>query len=193
MAGLSGFKILKTCPSTTPRAIMMKKIFYISCLILGVFSEGSSFAVQKPCMVRAKTKPTLESPAVSEQKCIAEINLVRQQHGLPPLKEWKELSDCAREHSQNMAAERCPFGHDGFKKRADKMMNLANLSSFAENVAYSQYYDDPVKIAVDGWMKSPGHRENILGDFEETGMGVAITNEGKFYITQLFAKRFKSR
>lgn len=41
-------------------------------------------------------------------------------------------------------------------------------------------------------MKSQGHKENILGDFEESGIGVAISKDGKFYITQLFAKRKSS-
>lgn len=169
----------------------MKKLIYISCLFLGIFSEGSAVAVQKKCVARAfKTSQTSESPAASESRCIVEINKVRQARGLQPLREWKQLSDCARGHSNNMASEKCPFGHDGFDKRADQMSKQANLSSFAENVAYSQNYEDPVKIAVDGWMKSPGHKKNILGDFEETGIGVSINKEGKFYITQLFAKRF---
>lgn len=171
----------------------MKKLVYISCLIVGIFSAGSSFAVQHKSTYRARTIKPLEAPAISEEKCIAEINRVRQDHGLQPLKHWTQLSDCARGHSQNMADEKCSFGHDGFDDRADHMWSQANLASFAENVAYSHRYDDPVKIAVDGWMKSPGHRKNILGDFEETGVGVAITTEGKFYITQLFAKRQKSR
>lgn len=164
----------------------MKKLFYISCVVLAVFSEGSSFAAKR-------SHATIESPAASEEKCIIEINRVRQQYGLKPLKGWKELSDCARGHSQNMASGKCPFGHDGFNQRADHMWGHASLSSFAENVAYSHNYDDPVAIAVDGWMKSQGHKENILGDFEETGVGIAFDKEGKFYITQLFAKRQKSR
>ena len=164
----------------------MKKLFYISCVILAVFSEGSSFAAKR-------SATATESIATSEEKCIVEINRVRQQYGLKPLKAWKALSDCARGHSQNMASEKCPFGHDGFNQRADHMWGHASLSSFAENVAYSYNYDDHVAVAVDGWMKSQGHKKNILGDFEETGVGVAINAEGEFYITQLFAKRHKSR
>lgn len=173
----------------------MKKFVYISCLILGSLSAGSSFAAHKTCTtyaVRAYQRP-IEAPRVSEEKCIAEINRVRKEHGLKPLKEWKELSDCARGHSHNMANEKCPFGHDGFDNRADHMWSQASLSGFAENVAYSYNYDDPVNIAVDGWMKSAGHKKNILGDFDETGVGVSVNKEGKFYITQLFAKHYKPR
>ena len=65
----------------------------------------------------------------------------------------------------------------------------AKIFSFAENVAYSYGFNDPVKIALDGWLESKGHRENILSNNVETGIGVAISQEGEFYITQLFAKR----
>lgn len=172
----------------------MKKLFYISCALLCLFAENSTFAAQKSrCYTTAcrAQSLSLEQPSISEEKCIAEINRVRQEHGLRPLKAWKELSNCARGHSQNMASNKCSFGHDGFDKRAKQMQKQATLASFAENVAYSYNYDDPVKVAVDGWMKSPGHRKNILDEgSEETGVGVAHSKDGKFYITQLFAKRY---
>jgi len=31
-----------------------------------------------------------------------------------------------------------------------------------ENVAWSRGALDPVKMAVDGWIKSPGHRKNLV-------------------------------
>lgn len=89
-----------------------------------------------------------------------------------------------------MASKVCPFGHQGFDQRAKDMQKKANLSAFGENVAYNYNYDDPVQVSIEGWMESPGHKKNILGDFEETGVGIAISEDGKFYITQLFAKRF---
>jgi hypothetical protein len=48
-------------------------------------------------------------------------------------------------------------------------------------------YDDPVEVAVDGWMKSAGHRRNILEPrYRQTGFGVAIAGDGAIYFTQLF-------
>lgn len=45
--------------------------------------------------------------------------------------------------------------------------------------------------AVDGWMKSPGHRRNILtGEYTESGMGAATNPSGTIYIlTQVFITR----
>ncbi len=43
--------------------------------------------------------------------------------------------------------------------------------------------------AVDGWMNSPGHRENILrSEYDETGMGAAYVNS-YMIITQIFIKK----
>lgn len=44
----------------------------------------------------------------------------------------------------------------------------------------------PVGDAVQGWMESQGHRENILRpEFRETGIGVWRTGN-TYYFTQLF-------
>lgn len=125
----------------------------------------------------------------AEKKVIKMINKEREKEGLRPLKQWKELSNCARKHSQNMADEKVAFGHDGFKERGKEMKKHARWKRFGENVAYSRNVQDPLKTAVTGWMNSPGHRKNIMGDYEETGMGIAWSEDGKFYITQLFATR----
>lgn len=39
---------------------------------------------------------------------------------------------------------------------------------------------------VNGWMTSPGHRQNILSGFHSEGIGVVITSDDKVYITQNF-------
>ena len=48
----------------------------------------------------------------------------------------------------------------------------------AENVAYG--FDD-VDSVMAGWMRSPGHRRNILGKFSEIGVGRAIARDGASY------------
>lgn len=133
-------------------------------------------------------RASFKSTSFYEEHCYREINRVRQEYGLQALIWWPELSDCAREHCQNMADGKCAIGHDGFEERFERMQKIARLRLFGENVAYCYNYEDPIAIFVDGWMESEGHRENILGNFKKTGIGLVITKEGKFYITQLFAK-----
>jgi uncharacterized protein YkwD len=40
---------------------------------------------------------------------------------------------------------------------------------------------------VDGWMNSPGHRQNILtSTYDHEGIGVAISSDKKVYVTENF-------
>jgi uncharacterized protein YkwD len=58
-----------------------------------------------------------------------------------------------------------------------------------ENLAMAAGAADPVTVAVEGWMESDSHRENILrGDWEETAVGVCIDGD-TFYFTQVFLER----
>lgn len=137
------------------------------------------------------SKPIYSGQQVSEQesKLIAIVNQERKNHGLGTLLPWKILSYHAREHSQDMANQSVDFGHAGFQARAQAIQNTANCYSVGENVAYCYLIDDPLKTSLELWMKSPHHRDNILGDYKETGIGIAYDEKGRCFITQLFSKR----
>jgi uncharacterized protein YkwD len=61
--------------------------------------------------------------------------------------------------------------------------------SLAENLHRSFGYNDPAAVAVDGWLKSPGHRRNLLNpNFRLTGIGVARARDGTWYAAQIFAR-----
>lgn len=128
-----------------------------------------------------------------EAKIIEMINEERVKKGLSRLRKWGVLTLYARDHSQNMANKRVGFGHGGFKERAEAVKSEFHWRKFGENVAYSYNMKDPLRTAVKGWMNSPGHRQNILDAFEETGVGVAYSKDGTLYITQLFATRQQTR
>ena len=114
------------------------------------------------------------------------VNLERTRRGLPSLKYSKELAACAREHSRNMAIKEVKVGHDGFEARFKHMQKIMKLRSFGENVYYSYGILDFLKAAVKGWMDSPSHKENILGKYKMSGVGIAFGEDGSFYVTQLF-------
>jgi len=43
------------------------------------------------------------------------------------------------------------------------------------------------KVAVDGWIQSPGHRKNLLhAQMVYCGIGVYQNSAGAWYLTQLF-------
>ena len=105
------------------------------------------------------------------------------------------LIDIARRRSQDMAEGRMPEGHYDSKgeKPAINMVRwwLPEAQAMGENVmrlTTSNFAaQEFAEIAVDGWMNSPGHRENILNPyFTWTGIAVAIRGN-KAFATQIFA------
>ena len=143
-------------------------------------------------------------------------NQERLNHGLSQLTFDPEITQIARGHSLDMA-EREYFAHETPEgltptDRADqngyscqKMVGLLIYSGIAENIfqghLFDSYYtingeitsyewsteEEIAKITVDGWMNSPGHRENILTEiFDREGIGVEITQDHKVYVTQNF-------
>ena len=56
-------------------------------------------------------------------------------------------------------------------------------------LARAEYYtmSEIAELAVQGWMKSQGHRENILKSYWRTeGIGIAISTSGDVYVTENF-------
>ncbi|AFY48588.1 uncharacterized protein with SCP/PR1 domains [Nostoc sp. PCC 7524] len=120
------------------------------------------------------------------------INQVRQKNGLSPLKDNQKLAQVARKYSRQMSEQKF-FSHtgaDGSTPQERVLRDGIIYSAVGENLFKSQNVPRPVPAAIEGWMKSPGHRENILRPvFTETGVGV--WREGNtYYVTQLFLRPF---
>jgi len=95
---------------------------------------------------------------------------LEKKNKLPPL-EWDEaLAKIGAVHSKDMGERRVPFGHDGFKERMKKYP--LSTSAGGENVAMNKGMHDVARVAVDGWIDSPGHRKNLLGRWDRCGIGV---------------------
>jgi uncharacterized protein YkwD len=127
------------------------------------------------------------SPITDLEKAVnQQINQYRASKKLPPLRVDPQMTQIARIHSENMAKGKVRFSHDGFEGRA-KAITIP-YQSVAENVAYNMGYSDPVRKAVEGWIKSEGHRKNMEGQFNLTGIGIAKNAKGEYYFTQLFVR-----
>lgn len=127
--------------------------------------------------------------AAMELETHNQINDYRATKGLPPLQFESNFADIARVHSNNMADGSVPFGHDGSTDRYAQMQTYYTLIALAENVAFNQGHSDPVTIAVQGWIDSPGHEANMTGDYDLTGIGIAENSSGEVYFTHLFGKQ----
>ena len=128
-----------------------------------------------------------------ERRAFEKTNLVRIQNGLAPLAWDAELCRLARTNSENMA-HRGYFSHvtpEGLRLRdRARQVGILRFSLLGENIAYSQGYDDPGAFAVERWMVSPGHRENILSrGFQASAIGSFVTTDGSVFITQVFITR----
>lgn len=115
------------------------------------------------------------------------INAYRAKHHLSPLSLNEAASQEAAKHSRAMASKSIPFGHAHFNERIQHVyQQVTHCNGGAENVAY---YQLNAKRLVDAWIASPGHRRNIEGHYNVTGIGIAHGKTGWAYYTQIFVKK----
>jgi uncharacterized protein YkwD len=142
--------------------------------------------------------PTLRTPgdeiSALERDVARLVNEHRAARRLPALTPDSGLASIARSHSVAMAQGRVSLGHAGFTGRAERVEAFLAFSQIAENVALNDYPPArTVRVALEGWLRSPHHRENIEGPFERTGVGIARSRDGTFYYTQLFVATARDR
>lgn len=142
------------------------------------------------------------------------INEERDKRGLPALAWNDTLNIIARKYSQDMAnriyfSHTDPEGHDFSYRYQQEGFNCEvcvgnyiymGAENILQNNLYSSvtYYDgvpsydwntqeEIAESTVQGWMNSQGHRQNILTTYwKSEGIGVAISNDDKVYITENF-------
>eukprot|EP00921_Rhytidocystis_pertsovi_P001160 GHVQ01001978.1.p1 GENE.GHVQ01001978.1~~GHVQ01001978.1.p1 ORF type:complete len:505 (+),score=53.49 GHVQ01001978.1:324-1838(+) len=123
-------------------------------------------------------------PEYVGRQCLDRTNMYRHSLGLPSLFWSESLMKLGEEHSKNMGDGRVGVGHDGAGERF-KRYGFRSVKS-AENVATVAGAYKVAEIAVDGWIKSPGHEKNLRGEFTVCGVGVYRNPAGGFFLTQLF-------
>lgn len=125
-----------------------------------------------------------EAATSQDEAVLHYVNQYRAKHGLSALSMDARMSQEAVYHSEAMAKGRIGFGHLGFEGRIKRLYRvIPNANGASENVAAGKWN---AKQVVDGWMNSPGHRRNILGHYNITGIGIAHDSRGRTYYTQLF-------
>jgi uncharacterized protein YkwD len=159
--------------------------------LIGVLSP-SRIPAERPAASTA-TGPALADASEIERRAFEATNLVRTQNGLAPLVWDAEVCRMARSHSENMSrlgffSHTTPTGLR-LRDRA-RVAGLARVAVIAENIAYSQGYNDPGAYAVESWMLSPKHRENIMSrEFRAMAIGSFVAPDGSVYLTQTFITR----
>jgi uncharacterized protein YkwD len=137
----------------------------------------------------ARVSPS-ESTSRFEKEMFSRLNSDRAEHGLPALKWDPRLADIARYHSNDMMQNDF-FGHTSPNTGTldNRLVRAAYLAEVGrENVAIAP----DVQVGQDNFLKSPGHRANILSnDVTHVGIGIvpgSSKEPNSLTITQVFGK-----
>lgn len=156
----------------------------IRCLSIVAVILAMGWAIQANAGTQATERGATD--ANFQKQILYYVNQYRMRHLLRPLKMNNTISLEAAKHSRDMANKSMPFGHTGYNGRIKRLYTkFERCRGGAENVAY---YKLDAKKLVDAWMASPGHRQNILGGYNLTGIGIAHGKKGWGYYTQIFLR-----
>ncbi|MFD3696232.1 sigma-70 family RNA polymerase sigma factor [Streptomyces sp. NPDC058646] len=137
---------------------------------------------------RASAPAPAPAPQGAAGQVVALVNSERAAAGCGPLQEDPQLRTAAQGHSDDMAA-RDFFSHtspDGSDPGKRTTAVGYRWSTYGENIAKGQQTPQQV---MDSWMKSPGHRANILNcSFKDIGVGIHQGKGGPWW-TQNFGAR----
>lgn len=111
------------------------------------------------------------------------VNQYRIVNNLNTLEMHKAIYWEASAHTSYMINENA-ISHDNFQERTDILKQSLNANAFAENVAYGQRNAQEV---VTAWLNSSGHKKNIEGNYNYTGIKATRNPSGQLYFTQIFA------
>lgn len=170
-------------------------------LALAIVSSflGCAVPVPAPAPAPARTAARATVPnragesayAKMESRIFALVNAERRQRGLKELAWNPRLDQAAKLHARSMATYR-KMSHVIPESRFPTLTHRAQHVSYpysmiAENIALG--YPDAESV-VEGWMKSPGHRRNILNpEVAELGTGIVSSSTGGLYFCQVFGKQ----
>ncbi|HEX6310771.1 MAG TPA: CAP domain-containing protein [Acidimicrobiia bacterium] len=113
------------------------------------------------------------------------VNTDRAANGLPGLQWDSQLGGLAQEWSQQMASTRT-FRH----RDLNEVINRAEYAPYdrlGENILVGGCGISPEEIER-AWMNSPGHRANILGNYNTIGIGT-VCQDRRLWATQNFGLR----
>lgn len=109
-------------------------------------------------------------------------NVKRDHHDLAKFRKQRCVQRFARRQAVRMARQQRMYHQD-----LGVVLRRCNLSRVAENVAYGY---PTGRAVVRAWMKSPGHRANLLNrQHRMLGMAARRGSDGRWYAAQVFGRR----
>ena len=160
-------------------------VFLAAIMAVGVSIVEPEEADAATIAVRSCTGATVRLD-VDERQMLSLHNQERASRGLPRLCVHPALQRAARAHSADMV-QRDYFSHGNVGARLKRYGY--NWRTYGENIGYNS---TPTRM-FNAWMRSPGHRSNILNrNFREIGVG-AVTGDYKGNRTTMWTADFGTR
>jgi uncharacterized protein YkwD len=117
-----------------------------------------------------------------EYDVIKWTNVKRVNYGKVPVKAQSCVDKYAERHAAWMASNRV-LKHQSMRT----ILNGCDLSSVSENIAYG--YSSGGRV-VSAWMRSPGHKANLLSSNKRwIGVGAVQDKNGVWWVSQVFGRR----
>lgn len=161
----------------------------IAALLVAPIGPGASGATTAAAAESAAPASERAARVGPRQRVVQLTNAHRRTHGCPPLRRVGSLDLAAQRHTQRMAAANQLSHQLPGEPPLGRRVTLAGYRGWTlvgENVAYG--YRTP-RAVVSAWMRSPGHRRNILDcRFRHIGVGLA-RGHGALWWTQDFGRR----
>ncbi len=139
-----------------------------------------------PLGVYASAQAQVSFDSGAEAQILTELNHARQQAGKSPLKLDPKLRDAARKHTELQLKNRALSHQFAGEPPLQERLRSAGVffTAAAENVGMNTALDDVNNM----FLRSPGHRANMLNDaYDSVGIGV-IHSGPSYWITEDFAK-----
>lgn len=121
--------------------------------------------------------PLLSTTASAKSATLCLLNNQRAGQNLAPLRSQSTLESAATSYAQSMVDQRF-FAHvspsgQTLDDRLASYITGARSYSIGENLAWGQSVLGTPAATVNAWMRSQGHRDNILNaNFDEIGVGI---------------------
>lgn len=152
-----------------------------SLLLLALLAPAASKAASRmvaPASV-CPDQQALNAPAAAQERTmLCMTNYAREQYGEPPLEANAELEESAREKARDLI--RCDeFSHYACGREFTYWMRSSGYLSSkcwhaGENLAWGVGAYGSVGSIFRAWLRSPTHRENLLGDFDQVGIDLTV-------------------
>ena len=121
-------------------------------------------------------------------RLLSQVNIARKRKKLQPIGRVIFLDKVAVRHSKSIA-RRKSCDHLGFSERVSLIKNKTGLSYVGENCYMfpaKKYNTRVARELLHGWLRSHGHRANLLNPtYKRTGIGI-IGRRSYVYATQIF-------